>query len=269
MAELNFLVGFFLKPWVLIINGIILLRLFKHRSVSCVRKFLFAFSLLLAGELICALDVYFVKHMSLFNEGLHDVLMMISFGILFAGLHDYILRRKQCLNLSCDQMGSCLLEPAACNKSGRYGSFFGWLILGTASLAVIPMMAPEEVLTVELPAGLGDRVFGVYTYDRSLSLSVLQQLIMPMLAVILLFYSGIGYLVRQQLTPSLVWTLSLGIGALLFAYFRLVLVHFFHPAAALTSFGEEFLELVFVLLFLVWIWDKKWDRMPRAHSELQ
>ena len=137
--------------------------------------------------------------------------------------------------------------------SGRYGSFFGWLILGTSCLAVIPLMAPEEVLTVELPAGLGDSIFGVYIYDRSASLSCLQQMIIPLLAVVLLVYTGIGYLVIQQLTPQLVWTLSLGIGALLFSYFRLVLVHFFHPVATLTSFGEEFLELIFVLLFMAWI----------------
>ncbi len=257
MAELNFLVAFLLKPWVLIITGMILFRLFRYRSVTCIRKFLFSLTLFLTGEIICAMDVYFIKHMSLFNEGLHDVFMMFSFGILFAGFHDYFQSRKICLNLSCEQSGSCVIEPADCSRSGRYGPFFGWLILGTACLGILPVLASEEVLSVELPAGWGERVLGVYTYDRSAALSCLQQKMIPMLAMLLLVFSGIGCLIKKHLTPSLVWTLSLGMGALLFSYFRMILVHFFHPVATLTSFGEEFLELIFVLLFLGWIKNPK------------
>ena len=248
--ELNFLVGFAVKPAVLLLS-VFALRLVARRTTGRGRTYLtLSLATFMAGELFCAVDVYVLRRMTLFDEGAHDILMAAAFGLFALGLYEHARSGPACWNIGCDRNKTCRLPAAECPTSSSYGPFVAWLLAGAAVTAIIPLLARPGILRVLLPAGIGKRPFGAYLYDRTPELSVLQQKILPLLAAVALVLAAVSYARQKKLTRAGAWLASMGIGALAFVFYRLVVVHMFHPDAVLTAFVEELLEALFLVLLL-------------------
>src|SRR5512143_719720 len=160
--ELNFLIGFGLKPLVLVL-AFLALRAVRRRLAGRGRALL-ALSLgtFIAGELFCAVDVYVRRRMTLFDEGCHDALMAFAFGLFALGSYVYARETRRCLNVRCGKNEGCGLLSAECPESSSYGPMAGWLLIGTAVTAIIPVLAQPGVLKTLLPAGVGARSFGAF-----------------------------------------------------------------------------------------------------------
>jgi hypothetical protein len=248
--ELNFFVGFALKPAVLVLS-LLALRLIGRRAAGKGRTLLtFSLVTFMAGELFCAADVYVLRRMTLLDESGHDILMAVAFGLFALGIYEHARAASPCWNVRCDKNKTCRLPAAECALSSSYGPFVAWLIAGAAVTAVIPFLARPGVLRVLLPAGIGKRPFGAYLYDRTPEISFLQQKILPLLAGVALGLAAVSYVRKKKITRAGAWLASMGAGALSFVFYRLIVVHFFHPDAVLTDFVEELLEALFLVLLL-------------------
>lgn len=253
VRELNFLVGFALKPAVLVLAVLALRaarRLPAGRGRRLVRLSLVAFIL---GELLCGVDVYLHRGMSPFFESGHDLLMAASFALFSLGLYQRLREHGACLNLDCERLGSCTQPAPECARSTAWGPLAGWTILAVAALGLVPLLAQPGVLRAALPAGIGARSFGAYLYDRTELLSIFQQKLLTLAAMAALVAGAASYFRNRRLTATGAALVFPGAGVLAFVYNRLLLVHPLAPEAVLTAFLEELFELLFLALVLVWL----------------
>jgi len=251
--ELNFLVGFALKPGVFVL-GILAFAAARRLPAGRSRNILgLSFAAFVVGELFCAVDVYIRRGMSPFDESAHDLFMAAAFGLFFMGAYERIRAAGRCPNLHCGSSATCGLSAADCPESANFGPLAGWAMLGAAATGIIPIMARPGVLEVLLPAGLGGRSFGAYLYARTAGLSLLQQKVFPALAMTALVLAALSYMRRGKLTLFGAWSAALGAGTLTFAFNRLILVHAFYPEAVLTAVVEEALEALFLAFALAWL----------------
>lgn len=246
MAELNFILAVFLKPAVLLLDDLLLIPLWGIRHIKGVKLFMISIALFFAGELFCARDVYILRRMTFIDEASHDISMMLAFGMALAAFFYMFQGEIGCLKERCPVILKCPQR----NYSPVFISIC-LLLLGVAS--AMPVFAKDEVLRVPLEAGILGRHIAVFIYDRTLALSILQQKIFPALGSVLLFIAAGAFFVLKKSNRLILWVIFLGLGAMGFSYFRLVLVHFFHPQATLTAFWEEVLELSFIISIFLWI----------------
>ena len=119
-------------------------------------------------------------------------------------------------------------------------------------MAVLPLTVTAGIQEATLPAGIGERVFGTYVFDRTARLALFQQQVLPAAGVTLLLAAAALFFARRHAGDTVVWLIGLGSGAVGFSYFRLFLVHTFAPRPILGLFWEEVLELAFLLAFTIW-----------------
>ncbi len=251
--ELNFLVGFVLKPGVLVL-GLLAFAAVRRLPGGRSRDILgLSFAAFVVGELFCAVDVYVRRGMSPVDETAHDLFMAAAFGLFAMGVYERIRAAGRCPNLRCARSATCRLPAAECPESMALGPLAGWTMLGAAATGIIPILARPGALEVLLPAGLGGRSFGAYLYARTEGLSALQQRVLPALAMTALVIAALSYMRRKKLTTFGAWMATLGGGTLAFAFNRLVLVHAFGPEVVLTAFTEELLEGLFLVFALAWL----------------
>lgn len=257
MGELNFILAVFLKPAVLFLDELVLIPLWKIRHKKGVKILMGSIIAFLVGELLCARDVYILRRMTYFDEAGHDIFMMVAFALAFwAFFHifqaDIACWLKKCPILRKDTAGGKEIT-SQCIQRNYISIFAGWSLLFAALVAIMPVFANKGILRSELEVSLFGRRIASFLYDRSASLSVLQQKIFPLISCFLLFCSGILSLSARRLNKTVIWLGCFGMGALAFTYFRLVLVHFFHPQATLTAFWEELLEMLYICFIFLWI----------------
>ncbi|MBI4871748.1 MAG: hypothetical protein HY814_09280 [Candidatus Riflebacteria bacterium] len=270
MLIANWVQGVVLKPVVLLLAGLLLSRLWTLRHVAVFRMVLLGTAVFAAGELTCARDVYVVKGMTFGGEAIHDVCMMLAFGLWCYGLVRHGWRRVGCLRHDCPARPGCVMEPIDCRAAMRCGRFPVLLLCGGSLLAGMTMLTTPIVHGTYLAAGLMGRVVGGYAYDRTSALCVLQQLVFPALAAAGFLAASGWVLVLRELGDT-AWKLtSLGLGALSFAMFRIGLINGYHPNVVFTTVFEEVLEAFLMVVFLVWIWPLSdeargaRDALPRA-----
>jgi hypothetical protein len=253
MLELNLILAVMLKPSVIII-GILLLRPFWYlRQKPGLLIMFWSTVCFLIGEIACALDVYIMHKMTLVNEGLHDIFMLISFVGYSYGIYKIFLAKYGCFKNDCKKYNNCELDAEICEKNQQFGLYPIWLFIAGIILSIFPLFATQVILQTSLPAGYGETVIGSYLYDRTFDLYVLQQIIFPISAIIAFSINVVLYIFNHKMKP-LLWKISCyGIGALGFVYFRLILINIFHPNVVYTAIGEEILELMFMLLLILWI----------------
>lgn len=270
IRELNFLVGFALKPAVFVLAALALAaagRLPPGRSRTIIRLSFVAF---LAGEALCGVDVYGHRATSLLFESGHDLLMAVAFALLALGLYERLLERGPCLNLECDRHGGCPVSPSECRLATRWGPLAGWALVVLAATGLVPLLAQPALVKVMLPAGVGPKSLGGYLYERTELLSLFQQKLLAVAAMTALVAGALSYFRQRRLTRFGAALALPGAGVLFFVYNRLVLVHPFLPEATLGTFLEELFELLFVALVLAWLRqaaatvrdDKRWAKIP-------
>jgi hypothetical protein len=251
--ELNFLVGFALKPAVLVL-GLLAIAAARRLPAGRNRSLLgLSFVAFVVGELFCAVDVYVRRGMSPIDESAHDLFMAAAFSLFAMGIYEHIRAAGRCLNLRCARSTTGRLPAAECPESADFGPLAGWAMLGAAAMGVIPILARPGALEILLPAGLGGRSFGAYLYARTVGLSFLQQKFFPALAMTALALAALSYRKRRKLTAFGAWSAALGAGTLTFAFNRLILVHAFYPEVVLTAVVEEALEALFLVFALAWL----------------
>ncbi len=258
MGELNLILAVFLKPAVLLLDDLILFPLWVVRQKKGVKLLIISITLFLIGELFCARDVYILRRMTFLDEASHDIFMMLAFSFSAAAFF-YIFRE----DIACWSRTCPVLRGVSAAKEGQadtkclqkdYTSIFsGWIFLFLAVVAVMPIFAQEGVLQINLDVSLFGRQISSFLYDRTPELSMLQQKLFPVFSCLLLFCAGILCFILRRLSSIVLWVGCFGLGALFFTYFRLVLVHLFHPQATLTAFWEELLELLYIGFVYLWI----------------
>lgn len=262
MLELNLILAIILKPSVIII-GILLLKPFWHmRQKPGLHIMFWSTVFFLIGEIACAIDVYIMHKMTLVNEGIHDIFMLISFVGYSYGIYKILLAKYGCFKNDCKKYNNCELDAENCEKNQQFGLYPIWLFIAGIVLGIFPFFATQVIHQTYLPAGYGETVIGAYLYNRTINLYVLQQIIFP-LSAILAFSTNIVLYAIDRKMKQLLWKISCyGTGALCFVYFRLILINIFHPNVVYTAIGEEILELMFMLLIILWI-------VPKNRSNLK
>lgn len=257
MGELNFILAVFLKPLVLLVDELVLFPLWKIRQRSGVKLLMAAIIVFLIGELFCARDVYILRRMTYFDEAGHDIFMLGAFSLSFAAFF-YLFRQDfACWSKACPVLRglASAKEKITTDKCVQkdLGVFAGWVLLFLAIVALMPVFAQDGVLRTNLDVSLFGRHIATFLYDRTPELSFLQQKVFPLVSCLLLIVSGILCFGQRRISDAVVWLGSFGIGALAFTYFRLILVHLFHPQAIFTAFWEELLELLYIGFIFLWI----------------
>lgn len=253
VRELNFLVGFLLKPAVFVL-ALLAWRAAARQPAGRGRLFIrLSLVAFLVGELLCGVDVYLRRATSAVFEGGHDLLMAASFALLALGLYERFRESFPCLATTCAAHATCRLTIAECPRATAWGPLAGFAMLLVAATGLVPLLAQPALLTVALPAGFGAQSFGRYLYDRTEVLSLFQQKLLTAAAVAALVAGAASYFRRGRLTTVGSALVLPGAGVLSFVYNRLVLVHPLFPEAVLTAFLEELFELLFVALLLAWL----------------
>jgi hypothetical protein len=253
MNELNLVLVLLLKPAVIIVGAIVLLPLWKMRQKPGLLTLFWSTVIFMIGELICGVDVYGCNRMTLFNEGAHDTAMMLAFAGYIYGIFTAFYHKRGCLKLGCDKYRECALEAKDCELSHKPGAVTLVLLFTGIVLSMLPMLSTPVIHQTLIEAGLGDKIFGSYLYDRTSELYLLQQIAFPGVSIAAFLATMAIVVVRKRITPTARKTVSLGLGALSFVYFRVVLVNLFHPQVIFTTLGEEIIELLFMLLLACWI----------------
>ena len=242
-----------LKPAVLVITTILLLKFYKKRETEAGFK-LFALSMLFfwLGEMACAIDVYLLSAMTSLNEGLHETGMALSFSFFFMGIWERMTRTGHCFRTNCHLYAQCRLHPATCEifpktKGLVPVALFGLAIIAAMALAVVPVETTGSIV-----AGVGDQVFGEYLYQRSPELIIFQHRILPLFSVCLLVLSGFLIAYKHRIDSISISMAGLGVGTLSFVYFRLMMIQLYNPNLLWTGLAEELLELMSVIYLLIY-----------------
>ncbi len=256
MLELNLLTAFILKPAVMVLAVLVVAHL-RRRRKEWSRIFLVAMAVFLAGELLCGVDVYIGKGMTLLFEGAHDVLMAFSYGVFLAGGVRYLNRGDWCWNYACPGRSECSLSPVHCAESGRVSSLWGWTLLAGALVASLLPAADPGIWGESLPAGWGGMIVGAYRFERTAALANLQQVWLPGVGASLLAIAGVYVLFRRRMNRVVLWVTSMGVGLVLFGFVRAFLVHVSLTRPVVGLFWEELTEALFLALFFLWLREKR------------
>jgi len=256
MLELNLILAILLKPFVIIFGLLLLKPFWRMRQRSGMITMFWSTVFFLIGEIACALDVFIMHKMTLVNEGIHDIFMLISFVGYSYGMYKILLAKYGCFKNDCKKYNNCKLDAENCEKNQQFGLYPTWLFIAGIVLGIFPFFATQVIHQTYLPAGYGETVVASYLYNRTFNLYVLQQIIFPVSAILAFSINFVLYTIDRKMKP-LLWKISCyGIGALGFVYFRLILINIFHPNVVYTAFVEEILELMFMLLLILWITPK-------------
>lgn len=265
MFELNLILAILLKPLVIIFGLLLLKPFWRMKQTSGMITMFWSTVFFLIGELACGIDIYLMQRMTLVNEGIHDIFMLISFAGYSYGFYIILLNRFGCFKTECKVYDNCELNPDVCEKYQQFGLYPIWLFISGIILSIIPLFATQVLHQASLNAGFGETVIGSYLYNRTFNLYVLQQIIFPVSAILAFSINIVLYNIDRKMKP-LLWKISCyGIGALGFVYFRLILINIFHPNVVYTAIGEEILELMFILLLILWI-APKYRRILKIQS---
>jgi hypothetical protein len=256
MLELNLILVALLKPLVLLLIILILNKLRKMKNIVWINYFSWGSFLFMFGEITCAIDVYVLRRMTYINEGLHDSAMMMASVFYIYGLFQYIISTYGCFKPSCPNYKQCNIDVLRCSYFHQQGILTTMIIIAAIIFALFPLFAAVINYQEAIEAGFGSTVIGTYLYNRTVDLSTLQQTVFPLVALIS-FFSVLIILITTNKLTLLSWKiLSVGLGALIFSYFRLLLINLFHPKVDFTVLGEEVLEVTFLLLLGAWIYPK-------------
>ncbi len=252
MIEINLLVGFIVKPAVIVLTLMVLATLRKSMPEPGNNFFVLSMSCFLIGELFCALDVYYFHFMTLWDETLHDLGMVAAFSLFALGAYHFARNYFHCWNISCPTYRTCRIVPGKCPSSANMGPFFAWILIITAMAGLLPLFVPASLINQRMPAGFGGHIIGTYTYDRTIFLSMLQQKIFPGIGTAAIILAAVMYSRGSKLSIAVQLPLFFGFGFLSFSYIRIVLVHLFQNNVSMSNLAEELSEAQFLILFMIW-----------------
>lgn len=253
MLEANLILVLILKPLVLIADDFILIPFWKLRKETGILVIFWSSIIFMIGELTCAIDVYILNRMTLVNESIHDLSMLIAFSGYFWGGFQRWMHTHGCFKNDCPKYQSCETDPMSCKLHEKTGVFPGYLLIGGIILSILPMFATPLVYQTVLSAGYGTTIIGSFLYDRTQELYFLQQIIFPTLAIISFGFVSIRVFISRRMRSTDWKIVCFALGTLSFVYFRMLLIHVFHPNVVFTVVGEEILEVMFMVILALWI----------------
>lgn len=245
--------GFFIKPTHMLLSLIIFLMLRKKRDYDLVLLRWGVFFFLL-GETFCAINYIFFKDDSFFSEYLHNFGMMIGIGFIIYALFEGM--DKRIIKLSAEKKPCSLIGLCEkCNKNHnvpcKLKNLFLWVSTGLAVISLLPLLV--KIRNESYMSNIFDTL---HQYTHLAIFQYYEFRYIPALAFVF-FIGAIVWQIRnaELILPMLSRILfSLGSGALLFSFFRLLLGAAFINQQHWSDFWEETTELMLIVMIALILW---------------
>jgi hypothetical protein len=240
--------AFVIKPlYELITLGlIILLRKQTDVELVAVRRAMWAF---LVGETLCAVNFIFYREENILLEFLHSYGMVVSFSLFFYGAMRFLDLRVLKFTApedKCALLGLCKDCYKYKETPCKLRRLFMFIVPATALIAFMPLTAKLGEYFVQ------SKVFGdIAVFGHEFSLQLYETRFLPLVALIFFLLSFLVLWLRKEKGMASAKVLyAMGLGPLLFGWFRFVIFWSYERNSLWADVWEELTEFLFIALVL-------------------
>ena len=238
----------------MLISLLVFIMLYKRKETDlAVLKWAMLFFFI--GEAFCSVNYLIYNDDSYLSEYIHSSGMVFCFSFFIYAMFEFIDKRIihfSDMHTRCSLMGLCpdcnKLKPQTC----RLRKLFYLLIMAVIILSLIPLHAETHAVSYKT------EILGTLYSNIHPTLHQIYEIrILPLFSVLLSLASLVTLLLKRTNSLAAAKVMfSASTGALLFSYFRLVLLDIFIDNLNGFAIWEEFTEFIFIfsVIFILLLW---------------
>ncbi|XUX00423.1 MAG: rhodanese-like domain-containing protein [Dehalogenimonas sp.] len=239
------------KPSYMLLSAALIYLLWRYRSIE-IRAISWGLAAFLAGEIFCAINIIFFNHADYLLELAHSYGMVVGFAFFAFAAVEIIDRHI--LGYSTRDSGCALAADCdPCRKENGVRCKVSQLaILASIGLLVLAFM---PLTTDFISVSYNTTIFhSPFNYSHPVVYQMFETRFASAYAIILLGCSILALLIGRNGWRISKVLAAAGIGALGFAFLRLMVFHFYSNNLVWFEFWEETTELLFVFGMAIVLW---------------